>query len=128
MAKPTWSPEFVALLNNASKSLNMDQYDYCQREWKAAHERKTLRNYWLAIAFFVAGLVFVLAREPLLAVLLIALAANFNRQSADHILLAELLESQRLLAMVVNGQGETTNARSTGSAPDRAAASAGPDA
>jgi hypothetical protein len=118
MAKPIWSAEFVALLNNPSKSLNMEQYDYCQREWKAAHERKTLRNYWLAIAFFVAGLAFVLAGVPFLAVLLIALAANFNRQSADHILLAELLESQRLLAMVVNGQSGVTAPRSTGSPTD----------
>ena len=28
MAKPMWSPKFVALLNDRSKSLNMEQYDY----------------------------------------------------------------------------------------------------
>jgi anti-sigma-K factor RskA len=109
MAKSTWSPEFLDLLNSPSKALSIEQYDLCQREWKAAHEKKTLRNYWLAIAFFVAGLIAVLANVPFMAVLLIALAANFNRQSADHVLFAELLESQRLLAMLVNARSQKSD-------------------
>ena len=100
----TWSGDFLALLNSESKTLNIQQYDLCQAEWKAAHERKTLKSYVLAIVVFCAGLWAVWESAPFMAVLLIALAANFNRQSSHHVLFAELLESQRLLAMLVNSQ------------------------
>jgi hypothetical protein len=38
------------------------------------------------------------------AVLLLALAANANQKSSAHILLSEVMDTQRLLAMQINGQ------------------------
>ena len=107
MAKSgTWSSTFHELLNNQSKTLDIQQYDYCLNEWKAAHEKKTMINYALAILLFVAGLWAVWENSLFMAVLLLALAANFNRQSSHHVLFAELMGSQRLLAMLLNKQAQ----------------------
>jgi len=114
MRKPfgvgTWSSEFVSILNNQAKVLAMEQYDSCLREFKEAHEERMVKSYIFAIVFFIAGLLAVAAESPFMAVLLLALAANSNRQSADHIMFAELLNAQRLLAMLVHGQSQRANA------------------
>lgn len=104
MAK--WSSKFQELLNNESRTLDFQQFDYCLHEWKAAHERKTLTNYVLAILLFCVGLWAVWENSLFVAVLLLALAANFNRQSSHHVLFAELMGSQRLLAMLFNKQAQ----------------------
>jgi hypothetical protein len=92
-----WSSTFLELLGNESKTLDIQQYDLCLTEWKAAHESKTLKNYALAILLFRAGLWAVWENSLFMAVLLLALAANFNRQSSHHVLIAEIMGSQRLL-------------------------------
>jgi hypothetical protein len=99
-----WSDMFRELMASKEKALDIDQYDLCLSEWQAAHEKKMIKNYILAAVLFVAGLWAVWEHAPFLAVLLLALSANFNRQSAHHILVSELMHSQRLLAMLINGQ------------------------
>lgn len=99
-----WSSTFRDLLANESKSLDIQQYDYCLNEWKGAHDSKMIKNYLLTIVVFCAGLWAVWESAFFMAVLLLALAANFNRQSSHHILVSELMGSQRLLAMLINKQ------------------------
>ena len=102
----SFSPEFLALINNDRKMLDIEQYDFCIREFREAHESRMVRSYIFTIVFFIAGLVAVAMESPLMAVLLLALAANSNRQSADHIMFAELLNAQRVLALLLHGQSQ----------------------
>ena len=119
-----WSAAFIALMSNESKTLSIQEYDSCLSEWKAAHEKRTITNYLLAIVFFCAGLWAVWENTPVMAVLLLALAANFNRQSSHHVLFAEVMGSQRLLAMLINKQSQEiaalrTHATESDEAPPR---------
>ena len=102
----SWTSAFRELLTNESKALDIEQYDFCLNEWKDAHDKKMIKNYLLAILLFCAGLWAVWENSLFMAVLLIALAANFNRQSSHHILISELMGSQRLLAMLINKQAQ----------------------
>lgn len=99
-----WSPAFRELLSNESRTLDIQQYDFCLNEWKGAHDKKMITNYLLTILLFCAGLWAVWESALFMAVLLLALAANFNRQSAHHILVSEIMGSQRLLALLINRQ------------------------
>ena len=105
-----WSNEFLALLNDESRALDMVQYDFCIDEWKSAHDKKTIINYVIAILLFCAGLWAVYEHAVFVAVLLLALAANFNRQSSHHILVSEMMGAQRLLAMLINKQSRDMDA------------------
>ena len=102
----SWTSAFRELLTNESKVLDIDQYDFCLNEWKGAHDKKMIKIYLLAILLFCAGLWAVWENSLFTSVLLIGLAANFNRQSSHHILISELMGSQRLLAMLINKQAQ----------------------
>jgi hypothetical protein len=67
-----------------------------------AHESKTIRYYIYTIILFIGGMWAVYEQLWFVAVLLLALAANYNRQSSHHILMSEIINHQRLLAMLVN--------------------------
>ena len=56
------------------------------------------------VAAVLAGGVLCGVGTALAAGLLLALAANFNRQSSHHALVIEVMDIQRLLAMLVNNQ------------------------
>lgn len=99
-----WSASFRELLSNESRALDIQQYDFCLNEWKGVHDKKMITNYVFTILLFCAGLWAVWQSAFFMAVLLLALAANFNRQSAHHILVSEIMGSQRLLAMLINKQ------------------------
>jgi len=101
-----FSGRFRELWANESRTLDMAQYEACLNEWKAAHEKKTVIHYILTILLFLGGLWAVYEHAVFLAVLVLALAANSNRQSSHHMLMSELMDTQRLLAMLVNKQSE----------------------
>jgi hypothetical protein len=105
-----WTNAFRELLGNQTQSLDMQQYDYCSDEWKSAHDKKTMTNYLLTVVIFLAGLWAVWEGSLFMAVLLLALAANFNHQSSNHILVSEIMGSQRLLAMLINRQSQEIKA------------------
>ena len=67
-------------------------------------------NYLIAIFLFCAGLWAVYENAIFVAVLMLALAANFNRQSSHHILISEIMGTQRLLAMLINKQSRDLEA------------------
>ena len=66
--------------------------------------KKTIVNYVITILLFLAGLWATYEHALFMAVLLLALAANFNRQSSHHALVTEVMDIQRLLAMLINRQ------------------------
>jgi len=99
-----WSAKFRELFSNESKILDIRQYEFCLDEWKGVHDKKMITNYLITILLFCGGLWAVYEQAIFMAVLLLALAANFNRQSAHHILVSEIMDTQRLLAMLINKQ------------------------
>src|SRR4051812_20525122 len=101
-----FSGGFRELWSNESRSLDMAQYEQCLNEWKSAHEKKTVVNYVITLLFFLAGLWATWEHALFAAVLLLALSANFNRQSSHHALVTEMMDAQRLLAMLVNRQSQ----------------------
>jgi hypothetical protein len=105
-----WSANFRELLTNEARSLDFQQYEFCLDEWKGAHDKKTIRNYVITILLFCAGLWAVYEHAIFIAVLVLALAANFNRQSSHHILVSEIMGTQRLLAMLINNQSRDIEA------------------
>lgn len=99
-----FSARFRELWGNETRSLDMAQYEACLNEWKGAHEKKTVINYLITILLFGAGLWATYEHALFMAVLLLALATNFNRQSSHHALVYEVMDMQRLLAMLINNQ------------------------
>lgn len=99
-----FSGHFREIWSNETRTLDMAQYETCLNEWKAAHEKKTVIHYAITILLFAAGLWATYEHAVFFAVLLLALAANSNRQSSHHALIYELMDMQRLLAMLVNNQ------------------------
>ncbi len=110
MTKPLqakkWSTSFVEYMGNEARTLDIQQYEFCLDEWMKAHEKKMITSYLMAIALFCVGLWAVYEHVIFLAVLTLALAANFNRQSADHILVSEVMDTERLLGMLINKQSQ----------------------
>lgn len=104
------SPKFRELWTNESRSLDIEKYELCLNEWKSAHDKKMISNYVIMILLFCAGLWAVFENAIFMAVLMLALAANFNRQSSHHILVSEIMDTQRLLAMLINKQSRDMEA------------------
>ena len=102
-----WSDTFIELMSRSDKSLNMEEYELCVNEWKGAHESKMIRYYIYTIVLFCGGLWAVYEQIWFIAVLLLALAANYNRQSSHHILISEIMESQNLLARLINSSSQS---------------------
>jgi hypothetical protein len=99
-----WLIDFQDLLENKSQTLSFCQYDTILKEWIYALQNEMIRNGILGIIFFCLGLWAVWANSLFIAVLLIALAAYFNRQSADQELLSGILLTQQMLAMNIHKQ------------------------
>lgn len=105
-----WSANFRQLLSNESRTLDILQYESCLDEWKSVHDKKMTTNYVITIFLFLAGLWAVYEHAIFIAVLMLALAANFNRQSSHHILVSEIMGTERLLAMLINKQSRDIEA------------------
>ena len=101
-----WSDTFKELM--AKKNLNLEEYEFCLNEWKGVHESKIIRYYIYTIVLFCGGLWAVYTQLYFLAVLLLALAANYNRQSSHHMLIDEVIELQRLSAKLINKSNENS--------------------
>ena len=97
-----WSDKFIKYMSENNNSLNFNEYQYCANEWKSAHESKMIRYYIYTFILFGCGLWAVYEQVWFAAVLLLALAANYNRQSSDHILMSEIMSYQDLLAKLIN--------------------------
>lgn len=104
------SPRFRELWSNANRSLDIAEYEQCLNEWQSAHDKKMMAKYAITIVFFCAGLWALYENATFIAVMLLALAANFNLISSHHILVSESINMQRLLAMLINKQSRDIEA------------------
>ena len=105
-----FSDNFRELWGNENRSLDISEYELCINEWKSAHEKKTITHYLITFVLFGAGLWATYEHALFMAVLMLALAANFNRQSSHHVLVSEIMDTQRLLAMLINNQSRDIEA------------------
>ena len=110
-----FSEEFKTLFRNDKQMLDINEYEYCVNEWQGAHKSKTIRYYIYSIILFVGGMWAAYEQIWFMAVLLLVLAANYNRQSAHHILMIEIMSHQRLLAMLLNKVSKDIQADISGS-------------
>lgn len=87
-------------------TLDISEFDYCHKEWRRIHEKKMMTSFGVTLLLFALGLWAVWEGAWVAAVLLIAIADNSNRKSSHHMLVSELMSSQRLLAMLINRQSQ----------------------
>ena len=104
------SSRFLELWGNENRSLDIVEYELCLNEWQSAHDKKMITKYVITILFFCAGLWALYENALFMAVLMLALAANFNLISAHHILVSETMNLQRLMAMLINKQSQNMEA------------------
>jgi hypothetical protein len=104
------SARFQDLWSNESRSLDITEYEHCLNEWQSVHDKKMMSKYAIMILLFCAGLWALSAGATIVAVILLAIAANFNLISAHHILTSENMNMQRLLAMLINKQSQDIKA------------------
>lgn len=104
------SAKFQELWSNKNRSLDISEYEHCLNEWQSAHDKKMMSKYAMMILLFCAGLWALSAGATVLAVIFLAIAANFNLVSAHHILTSESMNMQRLLAMLINKQSQDIEA------------------
>ena len=110
-----FSNQFRELWSNENRSLDIEKYELCLNEWQSANDKKMIAKYAITILLFCAGLWALYENAIFMAVLMLALAANFNRQSSHHILMTEIMDTQRLLAMLINDQSRNIEALKRGS-------------
>lgn len=99
-----WSNAFGEIMSK--ENITLEEYEYCLNEWKGAHEGRMIRHYIYAIILFCGGLWAVNEQVWFIAVLLLALASNYNRQSSHHILFTEIMELHRLLAKLTHNASQ----------------------
>lgn len=102
-----WTKEFIEIFSNKDRSVDIGSYEYCLNEWKSNHDKKMMKSYVVMLILFCAGLWALAENQVFLAVLLLAFAYNSNRQSSEHILVSEIMDTQRLLAMLINKQSQS---------------------
>lgn len=97
------NPEIEALLNNTSRSLSMAEYELCLEYGKRLLERAALSNYIIAVVLLLAAVGALFEHIEMAAVVLFTLAANFRLKCGVHDTTLQVLHSQRMLAMLING-------------------------
>jgi hypothetical protein len=97
-----FSNQFRELWSNGNRSLDIEKYELCLSELQSAHDKRTMIQWSLAILFFGAGLWALYFSATFIAVALLIFAGYCNLNSANHILMSEIMNTHRLLAMLVN--------------------------
>lgn len=97
-----FSNQFQELWRNENRSLDIEKYELCLSEFQDAHNKRTMIQWALSILFFGAGLWALYSGATFIAVVLLIFAGYCNLNSANHILMSEIMNTHRLLAMLVN--------------------------
>lgn len=100
------SPEFHEILSNENKVINLAEYERCLNEWQRIHDKKIMSGTTMAILFFCIGLWALYENTIVVAVLFLALAADFNYSAALSAVQSNSITTQRLLAMFINKQSQ----------------------
>lgn len=100
------SPRFRELWSNEKRSLDISEYEECLNEWQCGYRNQSMKKSVAKLIFFCAGLWALYTDVIFLAVLLLALAAYFQLLESLHVVLYEIMNQNKLLAMLINEQSE----------------------
>jgi hypothetical protein len=84
------------------RGINIAEYECCEAELIRIHNGKVTSSFILAIVFLLLALTATYFEQYVGTVLFFALAINFNSKSNQHMLVAEILQYQSLIAKLVN--------------------------
>ena len=84
------------------RKINIVEYEFCHEQLTIAHNKKMLSSLFFAILFFGLAIWFTYEKTYIGTVVALALAANFNSKSNQHMLFTEVLSAQSLLAKLIN--------------------------
>lgn len=102
MAK--FSARFVELWTNKDQCLNFDEYMTCQTEYKGGFESRVLWHTITIVVSIAIGLWAIAANNGFIAAVAFIVAAHSYIKSSQQLMMAEILSTQQMLAMLVNGQ------------------------
>lgn len=100
--KKKWSDRFKELYLNTNRTLSIEEYEYCIDEYIRLHENRSAFQWILAIICFVLGLLLLAYSSVVGSVFFIAMAAYFNLNSTNHAQMADILNINRIQAMLIN--------------------------
>ena len=92
----------------------MAEYELCLSEFTEKHEKRAILQWVLAIIFFGVGLWLLFDNVVFGSVFFVALAAYCNLNSTNHALMSEILNANRLHAMLINHQTKELEAMRKG--------------
>lgn len=98
------SPRFVELWTRSDRCLDMDEYMTCQSAYIGKFESGVLWNTVTIVVGIVLGLWALAQNVGVLAALAFLVAGRSYFKSSQQMLMAEILSTQQMLAMLVNGQ------------------------
>jgi len=101
---------FQELWRSENKSLDIEKYELCFSELQKANEKQATIQWILAIVFSILGLWAVYYDSTFIAVALLLIAVSCNGKSTSHILMTGKLNTDRLLAMLINNQARDLEA------------------
>lgn len=104
-----WTEKFQELYTNTNRILNMEEYEFCMKEFNKRHETRAVIQWILAIVCFCIGLWFFIEGAVIGAVFLISLAAYFNINSTNHALVSDLIYANRIQAMLIHNNTNILN-------------------
>lgn len=84
------------------RKINMAEYEYCEGQLIRMHNSKVTSTFILAIIFLALAIASTYFEQYIGTVIFLALASNFNSKSNHHMLFTEILQSQSLIAKLVN--------------------------
>lgn len=102
MAK--FSARFIELWTKEDHCLNFDEYMTCHAEYKGGFESRVL---WHTVTIFISialGLWAMAENNGVFAAIAFIVAAHSYIKSSQQLMMAEILSTQQMLAMLVNGQ------------------------
>lgn len=98
------SARFVDLWTNKDRSLDIDEYMTCNAEYKEKFESGVLWHSVIIVISIVIGLWSIAEKNGVLAAIAFIVAARSYFKSSQQMMMAEILSTQYMLAMLVNGQ------------------------
>jgi hypothetical protein len=99
-------PKLLEILTNPDKAITFAEFEECLNESQRVHDKKIKSGTAWAILFFCAGLLALYENSLVVAVLFLALAADFNYSASLSSVQSNSITTHRLLAMLINKQSE----------------------
>ena len=98
------STKFEDLWFNQTRSLNIGEYEECLDEWQSGYFKGSRKIAVVSILLFCAGLWALYVQAIFMTVLLLALTVYFQLLEQSYVVLYEIMNQNKLLAMLINRQ------------------------